>query len=107
MARLRAPALVAMLFAAVSVASASNAQAVVIATDPSIPDSIPGLTGFQTTGADMDGMSVTASFEGGFSQTLAWAEGSPQSGGVTGTGWSLSLSGDSFTNAWSLTKYPQ
>lgn len=64
---------------------------------------IPALTGFATTGADMDGLSITATFAGGFSQTLSWADTGPASGGVTGTGWSLSLTGDSFGGLWSFT----
>lgn len=64
---------------------------------------IPGLTGFATTGAEMTNMSVTATFLGGFSQTLLWAPTGAQSGGVSGTGWGLSLTGDSFDTPWTFT----
>lgn len=80
----------------------SHAGATTIATDPATTVSIPGLTGFTTTGADMDGLKVTATFDDGFTQTLFWADTGPGAGGVTGTDWGLSLSGDSFFNSWSF-----
>ena len=77
--------------------------AVVVSKDLSTTVSIPGLTGFSSTGADMDGLIVTASFLGGFTQTLAWADTGATSGGVSGTGWGLSLTGDTFTASWEFT----
>src|SRR5262245_11598811 len=79
------------------------AHAVVVTTTGAAMNNIPGLTGFATTGAMMDGLSVTATFASGFSQTLLWADSGAQSGGVTGTGWSLSLNGDTFTAPWNFT----
>lgn len=64
--------------------------------DTSSTVSIPGLTGFATTGAMMNGMLVTATFTNGFSQTLAWGTTGADSGGVFGTGWSLTQAGDTF-----------
>jgi len=64
---------------------------------------IPGLTGFSTTGAMMNGMSVNAVFSGGTNQTLAWAATGATSGGVAGTNWGLSLTGDSFGGNWQFT----
>lgn len=62
---------------------------------------IPGLTGFQTTGALMDGMQVTACFSVSGCQTLSWADTGANSGGVTGNGWGLSVNGDTFSaNIW-------
>ena len=61
---------------------------------------IPGLTGYATSGAMMTGMSVTAMFSGGTNQTLAWAATGGASGGVSGTGWGLSLNGDSWGGNW-------
>lgn len=86
------------------IAAAAGAQAaVVVSKDLTSPVSIPGLTGFQTTGAMMSGMSVTATFSAqGFSETLAWATTGAASGGVTGSGWGLSLNGDSFNTAWNF-----
>jgi hypothetical protein len=43
-----------------------------------------------------------ATFSGGLSQTLAWATTGANSGGVSGTRWSLSLDGDSFSNRWNF-----
>lgn len=63
---------------------------------------IPGLTGFSTTGAMMDGMSVTAEFIGGAAETRSWADTGANSGGVTGTGWSLSQAGDTFSSPWNF-----
>ncbi|WP_077342121.1 hypothetical protein [Pseudocolwellia agarivorans] len=47
-------------------------------------------------GADMSGIQVTAMFGNGSSETLTWAATGATSGGVTGAGWSLSLTGDTF-----------
>lgn len=83
---------------------AISANAVVaVSKDLTTTVSIPGLTGFSSTGADMDGLSVTASFSGGFSQTLAWADTGGTSGGVSGAGWGLSVTGDTFTASWLFT----
>jgi hypothetical protein len=62
-----------------------------------------GLTGFTTNGDNMVGTAVTAFFSGGGSQTLSWAATGAGAGGVTGTGWSLVQSGDTFTQPWTLT----
>jgi len=66
--------------------------------------SIIGVTGYATNGNQMVGMSVTANFQGGGSETLAWQSLGGTLGGVSGTGWSLQVSGDTFNdNAWTLT----
>jgi hypothetical protein len=64
---------------------------------------IPGLTGFSTFGDMMTGMSVTVTFQGGFTETVAWAATGPGAGGVDGTGWGLVMSGDTFGGAWNFT----
>jgi hypothetical protein len=63
-----------------------------------------------TTGADMAGLQVTATFSSGFTETLTWQVVSAgngltdtinletQIGGVTGSGWSLNQQGDSQGN---------
>ena len=61
---------------------------------------IPGLTGFVTTGADMSGLSVRATFSNGLIETRLWTTTGPAAGGVSGSGWSLSLDGDSFSSPW-------
>jgi len=57
---------------------------------------------YATKGDMMDGMKVTAFFTGGGSQVLSWADTGSGSGGVSGTGWSLNESGDTFGNKWTL-----
>lgn len=80
-----------------------NAYAIVnYATDTSTVDSIPSLTGFATTGAMMDGMTVSATFSNGATESLAWADTSSNGGGVFGSGWSLTLDGDSFGTNWNF-----
>lgn len=61
---------------------------------------IPGLTEFTTTGATMNGMSVTAEFVGGGSDTRSWAATGAISGGVAGPGGSLTQAGETFANPW-------
>jgi len=81
--------------------TAPSAEAVIYFTGPNNID-IPGLTGFQTTGALMDGLDVTATFLDGSTETVTWAATGGDAGGVTGTGWSLSVDGDTFTAPWNF-----
>ena len=95
--------LLATVLLTASVVLAPQASAVTITQDLTNPTSIPGLTGFATTGAMMDGMSITATFTSGLNETLLWADTGATSGSVLGTGWSLSVSGDTFAfNAWTM-----
>jgi len=96
-----APFIISVLLA--TLASTSQATTVKVVTDTSIVDTIPGLTGFTTNGAQMSGLEVTATFSSGFAQTLAWATTGTQSGGVTGNGWGLSTSGDTFSSLFNFT----
>ena len=87
-------------FAFAAVVSTPVSGAIIYATG-GVQTDIPGLTGFQTTGAMMDGMQITACFSGIGCETRAWADGGgPGGGGVTGTGWALRLIGDSFFENW-------
>ena len=90
--------------AAVVVATAwmGAAHAAAIVKDTTTISNIPGIASFQTTGAEMGGLSVTANFSGGFSQTLSWAPTGANSGGVSGTGWGLSQNGDTFAGLWTF-----
>lgn len=89
------------VFAAAVLATSAQASSVVIAKDLTGPVSIPGLTGFSTTGSMMSGMEVTAVFSIAGSQTLSWVTTGAASGGVTsGSGWSLNLDGDTFSAPW-------
>lgn len=91
---------VASLFASLLASNPAQA-AVTYATDTTNTVGIPGLTTFTTTGATMDGMQITAVFAGA-SQTLAWADTGADSGGVTGSGWSLTQSGNTFGGNWNF-----
>lgn len=65
------------------------------------------------TGADMAGIQITATFSDTTTEILNWAALTADSGGVTGTDWSLSQVGDTFgefdninsllVGAWTLT----
>lgn len=90
----------AILATAALLTAAPSQSAVVVSKDSTTVNLIPGLTGFATTGADMDNLRVTAAFSGGLTQTLNWAATGPTTGGVTGTGWSLSVTGDTFSAPW-------
>ncbi|TCV86727.1 VPLPA-CTERM sorting domain-containing protein [Sulfurirhabdus autotrophica] len=68
-----------------------------------IVDQVAGLTTFVTTGADMTGMTVHAYFENGIDQLQAWSSYGGTSGGVAGTSWGLSVTGDTYVNEWSFT----
>jgi hypothetical protein len=90
--------MVAIATLATGLITIGQAQAAVTyVTDPTNTDSIPGLTGFGTDGAMMDGMKVTAVFANGTQQSL-WADTGAISGGVTGTGWSLTESDQTAVN---------
>jgi len=88
---------------AVALLATEPANAVIVyVEDTTNTDNIPGLTGFMTTGALMDGLTVTANFSDGFSETLPWADTGVDSGGVSGSGWSLDLAGDTFGANWNF-----
>ena len=88
--------------AIVTLSVVAPAQGAVISADTANPQNIPGLTGFITTGAMMNGLSVTAYFSNGFTETEIWGATGLESGGVSGTDWSLGLTGDSFMSSWSF-----
>jgi PEP-CTERM motif len=87
-------------FAFAAVVSTPVSGAIIYGTGGVTTD-IPGLTGFMTTGSMMDGMQVRACFSGPIGcEVRPWTDIVSGSGGVTGTGWSLSLTGDTFTADW-------
>lgn len=88
--------------AVVALTLIAPAEAATISVDNSNPQNILGLTGFSTDGSMMGGMSVSVFFDGGFSETRIWGTTGLTSGGVSGTGWSLNLTGDSFTADWTF-----
>ena len=90
--------------------------AAVIAVGPAFADpivtvtAIPGsdfttnaMSGFQTTGADMIGLTAVVTFSDSSTDSATWAATGATAGNATGTGWSLALAGDSFTTPWVLT----
>ena len=81
---------------ALAVAAAPAHAAVTYVFSADAPASIPGLTGFSTTGAMMTGMSVRAIFAGGIDDTAIWSATGATSGGAFGTGWELTQAGDTF-----------
>ncbi len=96
----------AALAAAASLAFGNAQAGAVIVKDNTNINTIPGLTGFSTTGAMMSGLSITASFSGGLTETLSWATTGANSGGVTGSGWGLSVNGDTFAALWNFAMTP-
>lgn len=96
--------LVAGMFVAASMTS--QAANVSIVKDLSGGNAIPGITNYATDGASMVGMTVTATFFTGtdfVTDTVIWAKTGDTSGGVSGTGWGLSVLGDTFDSAWTFT----
>ncbi len=95
--------LTSAICAAALLATGAQASSVVINKDLlGTPANVPGLTGFTTMGSQMAGMTVTAVFSLAGSQTLAWQTTGATSGGVSGAGWGLSLTGDTFTAPWTF-----
>jgi hypothetical protein len=82
--------------------AATDAQAVTYVFDNSVVNVIPGLTGFSTTGAMMDGMLVEVSFSGGGTDSDTWEDTGATSGGASRPGWSLGVTGDTFGAVWSF-----
>lgn len=92
-------------FAALTAMGVAPANATVtVLFDNGTTQVTTALTGFATTGAMMDGMSVTAFFAGGTQETAFWAATVGDDGEAAGTGWSLSESGDTFSSfdPWAL-----
>lgn len=81
---------------------AATANSVVVNINPGTTNTTSALTGSATTGAQMAGMRLTAHFSGGASEVVTWASFGGVSGGASGSGWSLSQAGDTFSNAWQL-----
>lgn len=82
----------------VGVASAAGVSTFV--PSPSRAETV--LSDFVTTGADLSGAQVTASFWDGRSEVLTWQATAEAEGGVAGDGWSLGQRFDSFNYPWAL-----
>lgn len=66
-----------------------------VGTDPGTAYNVPEITTSTTTGGTMVGMLVTAYYLGG-SETKGWEYTGSGAGGVSGNGWSLGVSGNTF-----------
>lgn len=66
-------------------------------------DSVDAISEFVTTGASMAGMTVRATFDTEFVETATWVSTGASSGGAFGTGWSVSVDGDTFSATWTFT----
>ncbi|HEY9711382.1 MAG TPA: hypothetical protein V6D48_24450, partial [Oculatellaceae cyanobacterium] len=71
------------------------------------PSQATTLTGFSTYGNMMSGMRVTANFLNGSSESLIWSATDDDAGGVFGTGWSLTQSGNSYDSLWTFNSSSQ
>jgi len=88
--------------AALGIATTSHAV-YMVTLDAGTENQTEALTGFGTTGSDMDGMGVTAFFADFTSETVFWADTAPGAGAAFGTGWKITEAGSTFTGAWTLT----
>jgi hypothetical protein len=85
-------------------ATASALPTVTVNYDAGTTNVTTALSGFETTGAMMDGMLVTAVFSDGSFETKVWADaGWTDSGAVWGSGWYLYVIGDTWDQNWRLT----
>lgn len=87
-------------------AGAQAASVTIVKNDGNLAQ-IPGFSAFAANGASMAGLTVTATFWNPASddftvETGVWAATGDTSGGVTKANWSLSVSGDTFSSAWSF-----
>lgn len=64
--------------------------------------STTALTGYQTFGDMMAGMTVTATFSDSSTATAVWVASGYHSGVASGSGWSLAMSGDTWDGTWTL-----
>ncbi|GIL39344.1 PEP-CTERM sorting domain-containing protein [Roseiterribacter gracilis] len=99
---MRTTLLAASLFLAAASAQAAPLTSNVTRT-PGTSFDTAGITNFETTGADMAGMKVTAIFADSSTRTITWAATGVGAGAASNAFWGLSLSGDSNTARWSFT----
>jgi hypothetical protein len=91
------------VFLVVFAAAQVYAYSISIATDPSETWVTSAFNTEQTMGNMMAGMAVTVYFATGGFETEYWAATGTDSGGVSGTGWSLVESDNTFSHAWTFT----
>jgi hypothetical protein len=98
-------AVCAMGIFAILLTSIANAGTLVVNYDNGQTQLTSGISNAQTDGDEMVGMKVVATFSDNTTETLFWAATVADTGGVTGNGWSLIQSGDTFNDIspWILT----
>jgi hypothetical protein len=102
---LRSAIITASVAALMALGAGSSGQAAVILTGANTV-SIPGVATFQTDGSEMSGLSVTAQFADGFSETVAWQSTGGTTGAAIGTGWRINVFGDTFLDfAWEVLNF--
>jgi hypothetical protein len=97
--------LISLNAAAVLFLAASSMQAGVISTagaNVGTPVDVLGITGFTTLGSGMAGMTVTATFVGGATDSCVWAATSATAGGCSTALFTVSQDGDTFSQPWSF-----
>ena len=99
MKELTKAALLLLGFAALP--AVGNAQ--VITKVPGTVQVTSGLTAFTTLADQMTGMTVTTGFTDGTSETALWATTAIGAGAATGSAFTLTASGDTFSANWTLT----
>ncbi len=90
-----------------ALAMAGNAYAAPIVNVSNIDGNLYNtetLTGFQTNGSDMNGMEVTTCFASSACETIAFdgTVGSTSYGEAVGSGWSLSVDGDTYSSPFTF-----
>ena len=91
----------ALVFALVA-AGPLYGYTVAVQFSPGTLQTTSGIATYSTYGDMMDGMTVTAYFTNSTSETVFWADTGAGAGAATGTNWSLSESGDTWTGNWTL-----
>jgi len=85
--------------------SAVMAQATTITATNGVSMQAPALTGFSTSGDQMDGMLVRFGFTDGTFLSAIWADTTVGAGRATIGGVTLSESGDTFSGQWDLVNH--
>lgn len=91
-----------LLALALALSTASFAGSVSVSRVAGTPHNAGALTGFSTTGSMMDGMVVTATFSDSTTQSAVWGTTGAGSGAASAAGFSLAMSGDTFSSPWTL-----
>ena len=88
---------------AILLTNIANAGSLAVNFNNGATQTTSGINNAQTDGDEMVDMKIVATFSDNTSETLFWAVTGSNSGGVNGTGWSLTQTNDTFSNPWILT----